>query len=555
VAGGVAPGSLSAMPPGLNLLSGGAPVAPAGGPLFWTFAAAARQEIAAPAAAARIRAAAASATPTVVAEIPLPGLNAWDIVVSPDDRRVYLADAGGNAVKIFDTSTKTVTGSISLGDLQGDFPTAMALSPDGTRLYVANYHSQKLSVIDTGRNVITASVPVGKFEAAGVQLAVSPDNRYVYVPYETQLGAEGNYRAPGFVAVIDTTTNTIVSRIPVGNRPTGIAVSPNGRQLYVVNEYEPVVHGPGQESSYGTVSVIDTSSRTVTATITSTKDLQTYGMAVAISPDGAKLFVNVVTLIDLTTQRVLDRIVPSDGPQVLSPDGTRLYINGYDAALHVVDSVTGTTLGTVPLENSQAWGRGRTVAVSSNGQHVYAISKELDNPNLRLTVLDTGIGGGVDPGGGFTNPIDALLSVTSISNEVTKWLDNLSKVWNYGAVLNGGLFVKAVTEISDGLAKGDLLKTLSGVADVGTFLLQGPPAVILGVAKFAISVVLPLSVDDQTKFFNFRVRCMFHKDSGDLSRDEAQQLVNRYSGLPSIVNIPADYARYNVGGWFGAPSC
>ena len=59
----------------------------------------------------------------------------------------------------------------------------------------------------------------------------------------------------GTVSVVDTDTNTIVATIPVGINPLGVAITPDGTRVYVSN------------SGSGTVSVIDTSTNTVVATI------------------------------------------------------------------------------------------------------------------------------------------------------------------------------------------------------------------------------------------------------------------------------------------------
>ena len=39
----------------------------------------------------------------------------------------------------------------------------------------------------------------------------------------------------GSVSVIDTATNTVVATVAVGNRPIAVAVSPNGQDVYVTN--------------------------------------------------------------------------------------------------------------------------------------------------------------------------------------------------------------------------------------------------------------------------------------------------------------------------------
>ncbi len=37
------------------------------------------------------------------------------------------------------------------------------------------------------------------------------------------------------MSVINTSTNTVVNTVPVGTRPQGIAVSPDGSHVYVAN--------------------------------------------------------------------------------------------------------------------------------------------------------------------------------------------------------------------------------------------------------------------------------------------------------------------------------
>ena len=64
----------------------------------------------------------------------------------------------------------------------------------------------------------------------------------------------GTPTATGTVSVIDSTTNTVTHTITVGTGPRGVTV--NGSEVYVANFID------------GTVSVIDTATNTVTHTIT-----------------------------------------------------------------------------------------------------------------------------------------------------------------------------------------------------------------------------------------------------------------------------------------------
>ena len=55
--------------------------------------------------------------------------------------------------------------------------------------------------------------------------------------------------------MIDTATNTVIATIPVGSSPLGVAVTPDGRKVYVAN------------SGSNNVFVIDTASNSVLAEV------------------------------------------------------------------------------------------------------------------------------------------------------------------------------------------------------------------------------------------------------------------------------------------------
>ena len=82
-----------------------------------------------------------------------------------------------------------------------------------------------------------------------------------YIP-----NSEGNS-----VSVIDTETNTVTATITVGNIPAGVAVNAQGKTVYITNARD------------NTVSVINTKTNTVTATIPVGDD----PIAVAVAPDSS----------------------------------------------------------------------------------------------------------------------------------------------------------------------------------------------------------------------------------------------------------------------------
>ncbi len=80
-----------------------------------------------------------------------------------------------------------------------------------------------VSVIDSSSNTVTARVKVGAFPEG---VAVSPDGKNVYV---------ANWRS-GNMSVIDTSTNTIKATVDLGGNPCGVAVTPDGKKVYVTKD-------------------------------------------------------------------------------------------------------------------------------------------------------------------------------------------------------------------------------------------------------------------------------------------------------------------------------
>ena len=100
----------------------------------------------------------------------------------------------------------------------GGSPGDVAISRDGTRAYVSNGASNSISVIDTATDSVFDTIQVGDTPS---NLAVTPDGKFLYVMI-----------AIGTVQVVDTAQRTIVANIPVGG--TGdIAITPDGARAYV----------------------------------------------------------------------------------------------------------------------------------------------------------------------------------------------------------------------------------------------------------------------------------------------------------------------------------
>ena len=130
--------------------------------------------------------------------------------------------------------------------------------------YIAQFDTNNVSVIDTATNRVITTIPVGQ-NPYGV--AVTPDGSKVYVANETSNN----------VSVIDTATNTVIgSAIPVGISPDGVAVTPDGSKVYVSN-------------GGSNISVINTATKMVMATIPVGASPVCFGLCIQPATPGAEI--------------------------------------------------------------------------------------------------------------------------------------------------------------------------------------------------------------------------------------------------------------------------
>jgi len=138
-------------------------------------------------------------TGALISEINV-GLHPNDIISSPDERFVYVANANSDAISVIDTKTDKVVETIpvKLGDEEntyfGDSPNGLGIASDGKTLYVANGMDNALAVVELSKNASSASksaeskisgfIPTGAYPG-GVCIL---NDSYLYVP---NIEAEG----------------------------------------------------------------------------------------------------------------------------------------------------------------------------------------------------------------------------------------------------------------------------------------------------------------------------------------------------------------------------
>lgn len=204
----------------------------------------------------------------------------------------------------------------------------------GARAYVTLVNDNAVAVVRTDTNEVTQTIPVGDRPRG---IAISPDGKEAYVAN----AGDGN------VSVINTDTKTVVATIPVGDEPQGVAFAPDGATAYVTNVKD------------NTVSVIDTVTRTQTTSIAVGRSPQS--IAVAVTPHGPRAYVpnfddDTVTVIDLTTHTPLpDPLVVGEGPLgvVASVNGRRVYVTNFGAIDTDKGDDNGDTVSFIDTEKNE----------------------------------------------------------------------------------------------------------------------------------------------------------------------------------------------------------
>ncbi|MDO9216321.1 MAG: cytochrome D1 domain-containing protein [Lacisediminimonas sp.] len=241
------------------------------------------------------------------------------------------------------------------------------------RVYIANENADTVSVIDAPSSKVLTPVRVGK-TPHNVQL--SPDGRVVWVTNNGEQDSEpaashpGMKKAehavmakPGAVWLIDTGTDTIIAKIPVGLHPAHVVLTPDGRFAYITNA--------GGDS----VTVIDAAARSVVATIAVGK----FPHGMRFSPDGRQAYVanlkgGSVSVIDVATRKEIAQIPVGKGPAQVgfTPDGLLAFVSlSEERAVAVIDPATRKvtrkiSVGTVPIQ-LYATPDSRTLLVANQG--------------------------------------------------------------------------------------------------------------------------------------------------------------------------------------------
>jgi DNA-binding beta-propeller fold protein YncE len=183
------------------------------------------------------------------------GTGTVHLALNPAGTTAYVIEQFGNAVRVFDLASNSITASIPLTNSGYN----IIVAPNGQRVY-ASTEDGRLYVIATLTNTIVDSMAIGP---AANGFAFSPGGNILYA----------SSRDAGTVTAFRTSDDARLATYNVGGRPQRLAVAPDGLQLYAANE----------DNGLSVVNLTDGS-------LPPSVNPMGSGYGLGITPDGAQLY-------------------------------------------------------------------------------------------------------------------------------------------------------------------------------------------------------------------------------------------------------------------------
>jgi YVTN family beta-propeller protein len=244
---------------------------------------------------------------------------------------------------------------------------APAPAPVAGRLFVTNESSGDITVVDVAAQRAIATIPVGK-RPRGIRL--SPDGTLLFVALSgSPIAPPGvdestlpppDKKADG-IGVVSVREQRLMRVIPAGSDPEQTAVSLDGSRLFVANE------------DVGELSVVSVADGKVLATF----EVGGEPEGVELRPDGRVVYVtseedSQVTAIDAVDLKLIKTFKVGARPRSTAflPDSSRAYVTSENGgSVSVVDAMKHTVLETIKLTGEMVRPMGAVAA--PDGKHVF----------------------------------------------------------------------------------------------------------------------------------------------------------------------------------------
>lgn len=260
----------------------------------------------------------------------------------------------------------------------GNGPHEAAISPDGRTAVVTIYGAQipgsQLAVIDLERDTVIRTIELAPYTRPhGVVFLADRNDRVVVTSESTQnivlvdlntgameaiaTGARGSHMvavnaagtrgwtanvADNSVSELDLVRRRLIRSFAVPLRPEGIAVTPDGAEVWVGS------------NETGAVSVVSTASGSIIATLTETR----FPYRLTAFPNGRRIAIvdgmgNRLVIADVATHAIVGGIdLVSPRGVAIAPDSRTGYVTLAEGALAIVDLEAMAVLRTVAVQAS-----------------------------------------------------------------------------------------------------------------------------------------------------------------------------------------------------------
>jgi YVTN family beta-propeller protein len=162
------------------------------------------------------------------------------LALHPSTGAIYVCNEANHEIWVLHPDTLKVEQTVSVGQ----HPHSCLMGADGQHLYVSNWGSRSVSVVDTQKHRRLRDITVG---VRPNDMALAPDGRLfvacagdntVHVIATVKLEKPGEDPSPArrlWEGAREIISTSLYPQSPEGSTPCGVAVSPDGRTLFVVN--------------------------------------------------------------------------------------------------------------------------------------------------------------------------------------------------------------------------------------------------------------------------------------------------------------------------------
>jgi YVTN family beta-propeller protein len=245
----------------------------------------------------------------------------------------------------------------------GGHPYGIALNPDGSKILLSNDHqgTQSLIAVDAANRSVSQTIPYAGPQALYLGVVYAPNGQRAYA------SAGGNDKVRTYdVAAGGGLTETSPIPFPARSYPGGLAISGDGKSLYVANDLG------------NSVAIVDTA----TGAVRSTTPVGRNPYTVALSKDGTKAYVSnwggsTLSVVDATTGAALGSVSVGTHPSALAVDpvsGDLYAANSDSDSVSVVDTATNTVTRTIdlaPYAGAPVGASPNALALAPDGKTLY----------------------------------------------------------------------------------------------------------------------------------------------------------------------------------------